>query len=135
LQDLSPDFGERSVGNSPYSGDQKLLYFFAQDDLRLKPNLTLNLGVRYEYQEIPFTARLQSLNSLASVPGLINFKEPDTQKKNFAPKIGIAYSPNYNSGLLGRVFGKNGESSIRAGFSLAYDVIFDNLYILSLPPQ
>jgi hypothetical protein len=37
--------------------------------------------------------------------------------------------------LLGRVFGSGGKSSIRAGFSLGYDYIFDNLYILSNPPQ
>jgi hypothetical protein len=136
LRDLSPDFlGERSVGASPYSGDQKLLFLFAQDDWRIRPNLTLNLGVNYAYQEVPFTARLQSLNAIASVPGLIDFREPKSQKKNFAPRIGFAYSPSYDTGVLGRLFGGGGKSSIRAGFSMAYDVIFDNLYLLTLPPQ
>ncbi len=37
--------------------------------------------------------------------------------------------------MLGRVFGSQGKSSIRAGFSMAYDYVFDNLYILALPPQ
>jgi hypothetical protein len=136
LLDLSPDiFGERSAGASPYSGNQKLLFLFAQDDWRIRPNLTLNLGVNYAYQELPFTAKQQSLNAIASVPGLIDFREPKSQKKNFAPRIGFAYSPNYSSGLLGSLFGDSGKSSIRAGFSMAYDVIFDNLYLLTLPPQ
>jgi hypothetical protein len=75
------------------------------------------------------------VNSIASVPGLIEFHAPKEQTKNFGPRLGFAYSPNYSDGFLGRVFGKDGTSSLRAGFSLAYDYIFDNLYILALPPQ
>jgi hypothetical protein len=136
LLDISPDvFGQRSVGGSKYYGDQKLLFLFAQDDWRIRPNLTLNLGVNYAYQEVPFGAKSQALNSIASVPGLIEFREPESQKKNFAPRVGFAYSPNYSTGVLGRLFGDGGRSSIRAGFSMAYDVIFDNLYLLTLPPQ
>jgi hypothetical protein len=135
LRDLSPDFGERTVGASPYYGDQKLFFAYAQDDWRIHPTLTLNLGIRYSYQQVPFTARQQSLNAAASVPGLINFKSPSEQTTNFAPVVGLAYAPNFNGGFLGKVFGRQGDSSLRAGFSLGYDVIFDNLYILSLPPQ
>src|SRR6185503_16704091 len=77
----------------------------------------------------------QVLNAISSVPGLIEFREPKTQTKNFAPKVGFAWSPDYKGGMLGRVFGASGKSSIRAGFSMGYDYIFDNLYILSNPPQ
>ena len=134
--DLTPDFvAQRSVGDVVYYGDQKILYAFGQDDWRIRPNLTLNLGVNYSYQQLPAGTKLQALNSIASVPGLLEFNEPKAQTKNFAPKVGFAYSPNFNEGLLGRVFGRDGTTSIRAGFSMAYDYIFDNLYILSLPPQ
>ncbi len=137
LRDLSPDvFGERNAGNNIYYGNQKILYAFAQDDWRARPNLTFNLGVSYSYQEVPLGARTsQALNAISSVPGLIEFRAPKAQKKNFAPKVGLAYSPNYTGGLLGRLFGSNGKTSIRAGFSMGYDYIFDNLYILSNPPQ
>jgi hypothetical protein len=137
LRDLSPDaFGERNAGNNIYYGNQHVLYAFAQDDWRLRPNLTLNLGVSYSYQQMPLGARTsQVLNSISTVPGLIEFREPKSQTKNFAPKVGFAWSPDYKGGMLGRIFGSSGKSSIRAGFSMGYDYIFDNLYILSNPPQ
>ena len=137
LRDLSPDaFGERNAGNSIYYGNQKVLYAFAQDDWRIRPNFTLNLGLSYSYQQVPLGARTsQPLNAISTVPGLLEFREPKAQTKNFAPKVGFAWSPDYKDGLLGRIFGSGGKSSIRAGFSMGYDYIFDNLYILSNPPQ
>ena len=72
----------------------------------------------------PGVSQLQRVNSLASVPGLITFGTPQPGYKNFAPRIGLAYSP-----------GNSGTTSIRAGFGMSYDVLFDNLGILSSPPQ
>jgi|GEM_PF-383402 len=137
LSDLSPDLvGERSSnGGTTFYGNQSLLYAFMQDDWRVSSNLTLNLGLGYSYQQMPAGAGQQSLNAVSTVPGLIAFDAPGTQKRNFAPKLGIAYSPNFRDGLLGRVFGSNGRSSIRAGFSLGYDYVFDQFYSSSQPPQ
>jgi hypothetical protein len=125
LYDLAPDVtGERSAGNPVYYGDQLSTYFYAQDAWRLRPNFTLNLGIRYEYTQVPYTMRQQTINAVSSVPGVLEFNEPQAQKNNWAPRIGVAYSP-----------GKSGNTSIRAGFGLAYDVLFDNLGLLALPPQ
>jgi hypothetical protein len=134
--DLVPDFtAQRSVGDVVYYGDQKILYAFAQDEWRVRPNLTLNLGVNWSYQQMPAGAKLQALNAIASVPGLVDFHAPKEQTRNFGPRFGFAYSPDFTEGLLGRIVGGGGKSSLRGGFSMAYDYIFDNLYILSLPPQ
>ncbi len=125
LQDQVPDYlAERSNGNAVYYGDQSSIYWYANDNWRIKPNLTINLGLRYEYTTIPYTERLQELNSIASVPGLINFTQPHAPKNDFAPRIGFAWSP-----------GSSGKTSIRAGFGEAFDVLYDNLGLLSLPPQ
>ncbi len=125
LQDgVADSLAERSNGNPVYYGDQAALYWFANDDWRIRRNLTLNLGIRYEYTTIPFTQRTQALNAAASVPGLLNFAAPQAPTDNWAPRIGLAYSP-----------GDSGRTSIRLGGGMAYDVLFDNLGLLSLPPQ
>ncbi|MGH9742163.1 MAG: carboxypeptidase regulatory-like domain-containing protein, partial [Candidatus Acidiferrum sp.] len=77
FEDQAPDYiAERSNGDPVFYGDQAAIYWFANDDWRIRQNLTLNLGVRYEYTTTPFTSRSQALNSAASVPGLINFVAP-----------------------------------------------------------
>ena len=125
LTDQVPDYlGQRGVGNVTFYGDQIATYDYAQDTWRIRPNLTLNLGLRYEYTTVPYSERLQSLNSLASVPGLITFNSPQPDAHAFAPRIGLAYSP-----------GASGKTSIRAGFGLAYDVLFSNIGTVSTPPQ
>ena len=125
LQDGTPDYlAQRSLGNPVYYGDQIQSFEYAQDTFKYRPNLTFTLGVRYELTTVPQGERSQVLNSIANVPGVLTFGVPKDQKTNFAPRIGVAYSP-----------GSKGTTSIRAGFGMAYDVIFDNIGLLALPPQ
>jgi hypothetical protein len=123
LQDLAPtSFGERSTGNLTYYGDQTALYGYVNDTWRISPKVTLNGGLRYEFTAVPTGERAQALNIAASVPGLITFNKPSPAYKSFAPRVGINFAPD-------------DKTSIRAGFGLAYDVLFDNLGTLSFPPQ
>ena len=126
LNDTVPDYlAERSMGNVTYYGNQQAVYAYGNDQWKVKPNLTLDLGLRYEFTTVPLSqSQLQPLNSISSVPGLIEFNSPQPQYKNFLPRLGFAYSP-----------GGSGTTSIRGGFGMAVDVLYDNLGILSLPPQ
>ncbi|MFZ0797104.1 MAG: carboxypeptidase regulatory-like domain-containing protein [Terriglobales bacterium] len=120
------------------------VYLFAQDSWKIKSNLTLNYGLRWEL-DTPLTdvgRRVQTFRAgqtstvypctntpLADCPtGLVVPGDSgipagltSTYYKAFAPRIGLAYSPNFNDGFLGKVFGSNGKTSIRTGWGLFYN--------------
>ena len=91
---------------------------FAQDDWKLRPNLTVNVGLRWEYFT-PMTSKNDRISNLVLGPndGLIgaslrtggSLHEPD--KNNFAPQVGLAWSPSrYQSKLV-----------VRGGFGVGYN--------------
>jgi hypothetical protein len=122
LLDLTPDvLGERSAGPTSYPAGFLQHEAFVNDDYRILPNLTLNLGLRYEYVTIPIASRYQSYSSPANVAGGITFAEPKPSGNEWSPRIGFAYSP-----------GKNGVWSIRGGFSRAFDLTYANLNTVHL---
>ena len=124
--DSIPDGGtnERSFGSVGYSGDQYGIYWYLNDIWKLRPNLSLNLGVRYEYNSTPYGWTQQSLNSVANVPGLLTFGSPHAPTKDYMPRVGFSYSP-----------GSSGNTSIRGGFGMGYDILYDNIGVLERPPQ
>ena len=133
LEDRSPDnFGQRSTGSTTYYGNQKAIYWYVNDTWRVRQHLSVNLGVRYEYTTTPTGENRQALNAIANTPSIIVpqvkqaliFSKPQAPKNNWAPRLGFAYSP-----------GSSGNTSIRGGFSLAYDTLYDNIGILAVPPQ
>jgi hypothetical protein len=125
LRDLPPDaLAQRNNGGKLYIGNNHQLYFYGNDTWKLSRNLMLNFGVRYEFSSVPRSMKEFELNSLANVPGVITFAAPKSQKNNWAPRIGFAYSP-----------GNSATTSIRGGFGLAYDLIFDNIGLNTRPPQ
>ena len=125
----------RGVGSGGFTFNQEKYYVFGQDDWKVTPNLTLNLGLRYEYNTLPRDSALQALNAIANQPGFIEFGVPKTDKNNIAPRVGFAYSPEFGGGFGRWVFGGRGASSIRANFALSYGEVFGNLSLLTLPPQ
>ncbi|MDX6497134.1 MAG: hypothetical protein QOG23_394 [Blastocatellia bacterium] len=114
-------------------------YYFIQDDFKLRPNLTLNLGVRYEYTGQPINqlhditlARESGSPKAIFDPSLpisirtIPFVKPD--RNNWAPRIGFAWSPKYEGGMLHKLFGED-ATVIRGGFAIAYDPAFYNILL------
>ena len=124
--DQVPDGGtnERSFGTVGYSGDNYGIFWYGNDTWKIRPSLSINLGLRYEYQSTPYGWTQQKLNSISNVPGLIAFGAPQAPKTDFMPRVGFAYSPR---GI--------GDTSIRGGFGMGYDVLYDNIGTLSRPPQ
>ena len=125
LTDLTPDFlAQRNVGVTPYYGNQLGSYTYIQDTWRIRHNLTLDLGLRYEYTTVPLGIQAEKLNAIASVPGLLTFKAPSADPYGFGPRVGIAWTP-----------GNSSNTVVRAGFSRTTDVIFDNVGLNAVPPE
>ena len=91
---------------------------YLQDDWRWRPNLTLNLGLRYEASTVPaeIQGKLENLQSLTAVPpghlGSPLYSNPTL--RDFQPRVGLSWDPFHD-----------GKTAVRAGFG-----IFDKLPIL-----
>ena len=147
----------------------KSVYLFAQDSWKLKPSLTLNYGLRWEFNSPlgdagrkvqtfrpgqadtiypcvlkpdnpssvfligQFGSTDCSLNGPGAsvfplglvVPGDKGIPKGLSQSyyKSFAPRIGLAWSPSAQDGILYKLFGGPGKSSIRAGFGMFYNPV------------
>ncbi|HEV2689086.1 MAG TPA: TonB-dependent receptor, partial [Bryobacteraceae bacterium] len=102
---------------------QSLFAFFAEDDIRLKPNLTVNLGLRYEFVTVPTEVNGKISNLRNVTDPTITVGEPwynNPSLKNFAPRVGIAWDPF-----------KSGKTSVRAGFGIFDDEILPKYYFFS----
>lgn len=118
---------------------------YAQDTWKARPNLTLNLGLRWEVSTPWYDTQgkiqtwvpgKQSVIFPGSPKGLVYPGDPGipktlapTRYNNFGPRLGLAYSPDFSEGALGKIFGGPGKTSIRAAYGLYYTSVEDlNLF-------
>jgi outer membrane receptor protein involved in Fe transport len=98
--------------------------YYLQDGWKATRNLTLNLGVRYEYQTNPentlkYPAVLPIYGGVNEFPTKV---KADQQFTHFAPRVGFAYTPDFWRGLFG-----NGKTVLRGGFGIFYDALYTNI--------
>jgi hypothetical protein len=132
------------LGNGIQRARQRQLGLWVQDSWRMGPNVTLNYGVRYDLT-FPFIA----LNNSFSIgdyedifgrsgagnlfkPGTLTGQVPEFRQlaegeraypmdwNNFAPSLGVAWTPSASGGFLQRLTGQTGDLAVRAGYSRAY---------------
>ncbi|WP_158945013.1 carboxypeptidase regulatory-like domain-containing protein [Granulicella sp. S190] len=124
---------------NPFYARNKYAGLFAQDSFHLLPNLTLNYGVRWDrvtpwserYNQIStFVAGAQSTVFPGAPPGILYPGDPgipDTlapiSNRHFAPRVGLAWSPQSDSGALEKILGAPGATSIRASYGNFYTAI------------
>jgi hypothetical protein len=141
------DFADYLLGiASVYAqGDSRHFYprnkyagLFVQDRWQVRPDLTLNLGIRWDmlppwsekYNQMQTAVLGQQSVVYPGAPRGLVFPGDDgipatlapTRYTNFAPRAGLAWAPSFDSGLLSKIFGP-GKMSIRAGFGMHYTAI------------
>ena len=114
--DLAGGAETTPAGDGNFAQNVQRLAFYAQDSWRINPHLTLNYGLRYQTTYGLFTA---SGRSQLENPAYLTLQQlgiplvngvPQDYRKQFAPRLGIAYSP-----------GQSGKTVIRAGFGMFYN--------------
>jgi hypothetical protein len=137
-------------GNTLAYWDRLPWDLYLQDQWKAKDNLTINYGLRYEYPSALYQTRRDATNFIPGVgpvllgtnqlltidpsklgpsslvltqaPFSLSDSGVNSDKNNFGPVVGLAYTPRFAKGLFG-----NDATVIRAGFRVGYDEIFNNI--------
>ncbi|HVA93342.1 MAG TPA: carboxypeptidase regulatory-like domain-containing protein [Candidatus Dormibacteraeota bacterium] len=121
---ISKSFGNRNINSSA-----TMFAPYIEDTWRAKSNLTVNMGLRYEYWGALANALPYPAFDLGLGFGALNGTYPDMyasrqipDKRNFAPRIGLAYTPHWGQFLFGE-----DKTTFRAGYGIFYDGLFTTI--------
>jgi hypothetical protein len=123
---------------------QRQVSFWAQDSWRMRSNMVINAGVRYEMQ-FPFVAKnnsystgdIEDVYGVSGVgnlfqPGVLTGRVPQFRQlgegekpypmdwNNVAPSVGVAWTPSAGGGFMRKVTGDTGDLAVRAGYTMAF---------------
>lgn len=146
-QSQSQFFNKNGVrADADYRGyRQRELELFWQDTWKVRSNLTLNYGLRYTWNGVPYEVDGQMSNLVGADPSgptpaggfhfeLVgknsggNYNLYENDMNNFGPRVGFAWSPGAKDGWLARLTGGPERTSIRGGYGIFYDRVFGNLF-------
>jgi len=124
-----PTFTQRAPLNPRLYNRTTMYSWFFQDDWKLRPNLSINLGMRYEYFG-PLVEKYNKLSNFNPVTGQVEVQgeggRPEgfwnADRNNYGPRIGISWQPF-----------KDSRTVVRSGFGIYYNVPATNM--VSSGPQ
>jgi hypothetical protein len=129
------------VGPSALSYNETDTYFYFQDNWKVRDNLTLNIGLRWEYSGQPLDIIHNTDVKTESNPATAiwlqslplserTFPDIPSDKHEFAPRLGFAWTPKFGeSGIMKALFGGQDKTVISGGYSIAYDPSFYNIML------
>jgi hypothetical protein len=115
INGCTPNFQK---GYGPFFLENRLneANFYAEDNWKVRANLTLNIGLRYEYVSAPKEAA-----------GRINYGI-SADKDNWEPRVGFAWSSRFQGGVMGRLFGKGDDAVVRGAYGIYHGRIFQSVF-------
>ena len=114
-------FAQRVFGDPVIFPDTFQQSYFATDSWRVRPNLTLNIGLRYENYGTPFNVIQFPAFAGFNVP-LNTVAKQRGDENNFAPRFSFAYTPRFARWLFG-----DERTVLRGGYAITYDLFFNNI--------
>ncbi len=139
----------KGFGNPNINSAANMFAPYIEDAWRIKSNLTLNMGLRYEYWGALANSLAYpgfNINAGVGLPNATNpeYSNPATpaffdslfsfkqnpDKRNFAPRLGLAYAPHWGRFLFG-----DGKTVLRAGYGIFYDGLFTEITTESAASQ
>jgi hypothetical protein len=138
LQRYVDDVAEAANINKPLPGGQEVNYYswtdtflFAQDEWRIRPSLTVSLGLRYELPGNSVDSLVELNQKILDTAGGDERFEfvpvPKQDTNNFQPRLGFNWNPQTNgTGILGWITGGD-KFVVRGGYARTHDYAFLNL--------